>query len=396
MTDPLGQSQVLPYIEALSLNYNFFLISCEKPDTFAVKEHIIRERLRGKNISWFPISYHKFPPVLSTLYDIKLIKATASEIIKINKIDLIHCRSYISSLIGLKFKRRNNIPFVFDMRGFWADERVDGELWNLKNPLYRTIYHFFKKKEKNFIEESAAVISLTQAGAEIIKSWKLNFDYKKLFVIPCCADFHHFSLISKEQVAIAKRKKNLPAGSLVITYLGSLGTWYLLDEMLLFFKKILEIFHDSYFQILTSEDSQKVFDKAQGFGIPKERIIVSFSERKNLVENMSLTDLSIFFIKPSFSKKSSSPTKLAELLAMGIPVICNDEVGDVKTIIHNLNCGITISDFEETALEKAVSQIPQLLKKSRESIRKRAEEHFSLSRGVEEYKKVYKLAIEEE
>jgi hypothetical protein len=37
------------------------------------------------------------------------------------------------------------------MRGFWADERVEGKIWNVKNPVYRKAYQFFKQKEKEFL-----------------------------------------------------------------------------------------------------------------------------------------------------------------------------------------------------------------------------------------------------
>ena len=80
-------------------------------------------------------------------------------------LSLIHCRSYISALIGLSFKKKKRyLLFVFDMRGFWADERVDGGLWNLDNLLYRWVYNFFKKKEQSFLLYSDHSVSLTHAG----------------------------------------------------------------------------------------------------------------------------------------------------------------------------------------------------------------------------------------
>ena len=35
MTDPLGQSQVIPYLQGLSKKgFQFYLLSCEKPEAF--------------------------------------------------------------------------------------------------------------------------------------------------------------------------------------------------------------------------------------------------------------------------------------------------------------------------------------------------------------------------
>ncbi|MEI9956314.1 MAG: hypothetical protein WDM90_08440 [Ferruginibacter sp.] len=45
---------------------------------------------------------------------------------------------------------------------------------------------------------------------------------------------------------------------------------------------------------------------------------------------LSLSQFSVFFIKPCYSKQSSSPTKHGEIMAMGIPLITNSGVGDVE------------------------------------------------------------------
>ena len=50
---------------------------------------------------------------------------------------LVHCRSYISALVGLKLQKKFGLKFIFDIRGFWADERVDGGIWNLNNPIFK-------------------------------------------------------------------------------------------------------------------------------------------------------------------------------------------------------------------------------------------------------------------
>ena len=60
------------------------------------------------------------------------------------------------------------------MRGFWADERVDGKIWDLKNPVFKSIYNFFKKKEKQYFSQSDAIVSLTENGKQEILSWDLE------------------------------------------------------------------------------------------------------------------------------------------------------------------------------------------------------------------------------
>ena len=165
MTDPLGQSQVLPYIIGLTKKgYHFHLISFEKPDRFIAHKKDILQICEENNITWVPMLYTKRPPLFSTMWDVWRMKKKAFELNKEYSFSMVHCRSYLSALIGLSMKRRFKTAFLFDMRGFWADERVDGNIWNLKNPVYRWVYHFFKRQELLFLNEADYTVSLTLSG----------------------------------------------------------------------------------------------------------------------------------------------------------------------------------------------------------------------------------------
>ena len=77
------------------------------------------------------MKYTKYPPVFSTLWDIYKLNQTVKKL-KNKELDLIHCRSYITTLVALGFKNKYKTPFIFDMRGFYADERVDGKVMEFK------------------------------------------------------------------------------------------------------------------------------------------------------------------------------------------------------------------------------------------------------------------------
>lgn len=104
---------------------------------------------------------------------------------------------------------------------------------------------------------------------------------------------------------------------------------------------------------------------------------------------LSLSRLAIFFIRSSFSKIASSPTKMGEVLAMGIPVICNAGVGDVKEIIQRSKTGVCLSGFTEEELKQAAVESLEMLNMPQEEIRKAAEDFFSLETGTENYIRIY-------
>src|SRR5690606_6417417 len=119
------------------------------------------------------------------------------------------------------------------------DERVDGKIWNLDSKVYKTIYNYFKRKEKEFLTKSDYTISLTSNGKREIESWDtIDQEKVKIKVIPCCVNLDLFdpSKISLTEKQTLKKSLNLNEDAFILGYVGSIGTWYMLPEMLDYFK----------------------------------------------------------------------------------------------------------------------------------------------------------------
>lgn len=393
MTDPLGQSQVLPYLLELSkLGYQITLLSTEKTANFQLREATIRDLLaehKKQNpeavIDWQYIQYTKTPPVLSTLKDVRVLRKKAYQLHRQNQFDIIHCRSYITSLVGLRMKKKFGVRFVFDMRGFWANERVDGGLWNLKNPLFKLIYNYFKKKERQFLVNSDYTISLTKNAKDEIQNWP-GCRKTPIEVIPCCVDTELFDYQKINRFLMQDRP-------LTISYLGSIGTWYMLDEMLLFYKRLLLFYPDARFLFITTEPPQKIYDQAKTLLVPQDNIKVEKAERKEVPDKLAQSDVAIFFIKPLYSKKASSATKMGEILAMGIPIITNDKVGDHQMLFEKYQFGALINKFDDANFDFTIDRLSDTRGIAKEKLRNAALEYYSLEKGVNLYDEVYRKVL---
>jgi glycosyltransferase involved in cell wall biosynthesis len=393
MTDPLGQSQVLPYIVGLcGKGYKFSLISCEKKERFDQNRSIIEAICKEHQIDWQPIPFNTKPPILAKYYDIYKMEQKAIELHKKKNFAMVHCRSYISAAIGEKLKQRFGVKYFFDMRGFWVDERVDGGMWNLNNPFYRTAYNYYKKKEAGYIANADMIVSLTEAGKREIQNWK-SYRQAPIGVIPCSADFELFSLVDAERKAAARKLLGFTNETLVISYLGSIGTWYMLDEMLEQYALIRKKYSNAKFLFITPEPPEMVFERAEKFSLAKDEFVIKFAKRNEVPVFAAASDINLFFIKQSYSKIASSPTKLGEILALGVPVICNSRVGDVAEIIEFTDSGIAIEDFNKESYEKVVAHIPELLKKEPAAIRQNATDYYHLDNAIEKYYELYKTVL---
>jgi glycosyltransferase involved in cell wall biosynthesis len=397
MTDPLGQSQVLPYLIGLTREgYSFTVLSCEKPERYEKYKDRIAQICRDNNIKWVPQMYTKRPPVLSTVMDTIKMQRKANEIYQETPYQIVHARGhYITSLVARALQRKFGVKYIFDMRGFWADERIDGNLWKLSNPLYRTIYHFFKRKELEFLENADQVITLTEVAEKEIHSWtNIVNNPVPITVIPCCADMDTFSRSKVDHALQEKIKQNLGITSTdyIFLYLGSLGTWYMLDEMLDFFKVLHTQQPNAKLLFVTNDNKDNILSALQKKSIDLKYVMIVNSSFDDVPTYISLADSSIFFIKPVYSKKGSSPVKQGELMSMGVPIVCNGNVGDTAEIVHKYHSGVVVEDFTQESYEKAARQLLNT-KFDPEAIVQGALDFFSVKGGVEKYLTVYKKVL---
>ena len=390
MCDPLGASQVLPYLTGLAARgHRISLTSFEKRERTAAERAAVHRTCDEAGIAWHPLPYHKWPPILSTMFDIWRMRRLALALHRECRFDLAHCRSYLPALVGLRLKRRKGVRFLFDMRGFWADERVEGGIWNLANPAIRAVFNFFKRREAQFLREANHIVSLTEAGRQILIERRSGKDGPPITVIPCCADFAAFPAVDAAKRASARNLLGIPADATVVGYLGSFGSWYMVREMFAFFRVQLDRDAAAIFLIVSREPAAEIRAAAQAHGVPADRVVVRPASRADVPRLMAASDYGLFFIQPVFSKKASSPTKMGELLALELPIVTNGGVGDVSKIMAETGAGVVVEHFDGNAYRQALDNLARM-KPDIEKWRSAARHWFDLETGIERYDAIYR------
>ena len=399
MTDPLGQSQVIPYLSGLTkFGYRFTILSCDKPDKFIANKEYVENLLVGFPIKWVSIPYHKNPPVFSSIYDYRMLKKKAMQLHQKNNFDMVHTRPGLPTLVALWMKKKYGIKFLDDVRGFWADERVDGGMWNLKNPVFKTVYNFFKKHEYECLENADYVTCLTHAAKKEMLTWaNVKGQPLPIQVIPCSADLDLFNPENINQELKEKFRKELgiQPGDMIFSYLGSIGGWYLTDEMMRLCKLLSDKFPAAKFLFISPHRHEVITSAAEKQGLNADRIITRQANRHEVPVLLSFSSYSIFFIKPCYSKISSSPTKHGEIMAMGIPVITNSGVGDVAEIVRKYNAGFVLNSFSDDELKVVVDGIAAGKIFQHDDIRNGAKEFYALNNAIDLYRKVYQQIFNE-
>jgi len=391
--EPLIQSQGIPYLKGLSdKGIKCSLLSFEKKIEGAVR---LKKELNEYGIEWYYLRYHKSPTLPATLFDIITGTLSGLFIVIFKNINIIHARGTVSAVIGYIIARLTGKKFIFDVRGLMAEEYVDGGVWKRNSFLYKVTLYM----EKILLHRADKAIVLTQNIRDfLINSNYLQKHYIKknnITVIPCCVDIKKFN--TEESVLTEKlREKYGLFGKFVFLYIGSVGTWYLLDEMIDFFITAKSLINNAHFLILTYIDKNMVMSSCEKKGLSFSDITVDEAEFCNMPHYIKLADAGLFFIKSCFSKRFSCPTKLAEYLACGLPVVINSGVGDTGEFVSYNRIGVVIRDFYKKEYFDKAGELLKLIGEDKElsnRCRLSAENYLSLNMGIELYQDVYRELV---
>ncbi|MDD5618279.1 MAG: glycosyltransferase, partial [Candidatus Omnitrophica bacterium] len=127
LMEPLSQSQVLAYLKKLAKDYGIYLVTYEKPSDWHNTENRkrIKDAVSSAGINWFPLRYHKTPRLSATLYDLAIGFLLCIYLVLRYRIKIAHGRNTVPSILAFFMKKIFGIRFIFDYRGFWADERKE-------------------------------------------------------------------------------------------------------------------------------------------------------------------------------------------------------------------------------------------------------------------------------
>ncbi len=381
MLEPLGQSQVLAYLERLAADRTIHLLSFEKSQDWAEtdKRQALAARIAASGIHWYPRRYHKRPSALATAWDILVGIASSLWLVWRHHIGIVHARSYVPAVMALALKRLTGAKFVFDMRGFWVDERVDGGLWPRDGRMYRVAKWF----ERRFLLNADHVVSLTHAAAREMQ----HFDYLQgrmppVTVIPTCADLARFRL----------RPQPPGAGdTFTLGYVGSAGTWYLFDAVVATFARLRQLRPDARLRVVNRHEHDYIRQRLATGGVDLATVDLLGARHDQVSEEMAWMDAGIFFYKPSYSRAACAPTKLGEFLGCGIPCLSNQGVGDMAQVLEGENVGVAIDAFDPATLDAGLQRLLALADDPATARRcvAAAQRHFSLKEGVARYAAIY-------
>lgn len=405
LREPLVQSQVLPYLrqvqrEGVAVSLLTFEPGWPKSWPEGERERW-RKALQDEGIHWTARRYHKRPTLPATLYDIAVGVWTVAQLHRRTPLDVLHARSYVAALMGNLARMFTGSRLIFDIRGLMAEEYVDAGSW----PAGGLLFRLTKAAERSLLRAADGFIVLTQRARAIVfpkasgaNEWRdgeSDSQGRPVAVIPCCVDLAQFPLADAAGREAARQALGV-AGRRVIVYVGSLGGWYLTEATLDLLARARQQDPSSFALILTQREAAAAEQQLRDRGFAEGGFRVTSAAPSEVATYLAAADIALSLIKPCYSKQASSPTKIAEYLACGVPIISTAGIGDLDELFARERVGVVLRGFTAADFDNALREADELSAdpELRARCRRVAAERFDLERvGGARYRRLYQRIL---
>ena len=383
LMEQLGQSQVLPYVRSLAKVRPFILVTFEKhADLVNLQRRAQFEVLMRKaGVKWITLRYHHKPTSISKLYDILVGFLVCVYICATSSINIVHSRGYIAAVIGLWIKYLFGVRFIFDMRGFWIDQRIEIGIWREDTIIVR-IARFMETK---FLQRADVVFALSSAAVCAMKQWPAVIGSKIRFeVVTTCTDLDLFKLPPRN---VRKRTD----AQFTVGYVGNAGPGYKFDSVLEMYQAIKRIKPLAKLKIVNRNDHILIKEKLKAHGFDSHEVELISCDYPQVPLQMWGIDLGIFFYEWRKANVSSVPTRMGEFLACGVPCLSDESSVGFLNILENENVGVVLRSMESSEINDAALRAVNLATQDDIDLMCAcvARLHFSLEVGVANYERIY-------
>jgi glycosyltransferase involved in cell wall biosynthesis len=384
LDDPLVATQVLAYLDGLvDRGHVLHLLTFEVGRLRRARRRELRANLARRGIAWHGLRYHKRPSLPATMFDVICGAAYAALLIRRHRLQALHARSHVPAAMGLIARRLTRLRLIFDIRGLLAEEYEDAGRWARGS----TPFRLTKWVQRLAIARAAGIVVLTERVRDHLFG---EHPGERVHVIPCCADLERIDALRGEGERV---RGQLGIDGPILLYVGKLTGWYMEREMAEFFLCARELLPRLHFLILTQSDPLPIETELARLRVTEDQRTITRCAPEELGSYLAAADAAVCFIRPTFSKISSSPTKIGEYLGAGLPLVCGAGIGDVDALLEEYGLGVVLDDFDPDSLSQGARLLARLVtdRDHAERSRRAARERLALADvGIPAYDALYR------
>ena len=353
LSEGVGSSQIAPLLERLAkqgMKIDLLTFEKEAPPNSLV------ERMTNARVEWTQIPFGNNGPFGGISRTVQLARLMPDS-------EITHARSDFPA-VAARFSGQNRI--LWDVRSLWADQRKFIEESRLKRGLL-SMYSPFEDLACN---SAIGVSTLTKAVVPVLEARHKNLPILRT-VVPTAVDLDRFNFSS----VMPSKLKGL--------YSGTYNKYYDLELSRRFIEALNRLMPCEVHWAKPKESQTNSLNAGESLNFSATQ-----PEMANLMSEYSF-GISICKEDAGLSLKAAMPTKIAEFLAIGRPVVVNKGLGDCDDLISENNAGIVISRKDN--LSSKAEELIEMCGRSDTTSKCRllAETHFSLEESVKRYVNIY-------
>ncbi len=329
---------------------------------------------------WLYIKFYKLPFfILNTFFYVK-------KFVQKKNIHIIHCRSYLSTIIAVIVKKYVNkkVKVVFDTRGMYPEEGTLIMGWKLNSLNYK----FWKKIEKFLFDSCDWIVNVSEPFSEYVK--KITFN-KDITTIPTLTNTEIFKCEKKNRYKM--RKKYNIEKKKVLVYCGNLSIsgWHNIKNIITTYKIFNKVFKNSYLLIITNGNKEILKMEIVKNGISLKEVSIVFTEKpEDTKKYLCMGDYGMIVIEKKITSFSLLATKTGEYLSCGLPVIVNKGVGAAYDLIKQNKLGVVFDSKDEKSFIRKINEIERHYNKIKKHCVVFSRKYFDIKINAKKYYKIYR------
>ena len=262
-----------------------------------------------------------------------------------DRYDLIFVRAdVLMGLLAFYIKQRYKIPFVYELVNPLEQEWEGCKIESKKPKILYYLIAKFNALMGIFIMKNADLVLTTTRWFEKDLA-KKGISRLKLLPYPNGVDIESFLNTDGKDV----REKYHLANSKIIIYVGTMIKSRHLGLLIRAFRGVKKEIEDvKLLMVGDGRDRENLERLAEALGIKADVIFTGQVAQSEVPNFIAAADVGVSPIPPLSFYKVSSPIKMLEYMALGKPVVANDEIPEQEEIIRECGGGILVKFKEES------------------------------------------------
>lgn len=285
-------------------------------------------------------------------------------------------------------KKYRKIFFVYEHRGVGAEEYINNlgyeNIEEVNDKLIRKKYQNIITVYKNNFDIADSIVNVSEQMRKYVLE-KFGQKYSaKLEVIPGNADENSF-YFSQSVRSATRAKLGLTDNQIVLLYSGSLKQNWHMREFIFKVVAYTQKINTNIFFVCITPDTLLATELIKTNRIDSKNYSLLFVSNSEINQYLNAADIGVVFRENIATNKYSSPTKIAEYLLAGLPVILSHNIGDYSNYVKTHNLGVVVENNEDCV----INNLKHCLSLSKETISKQAVKDYSKQSLLNKYIQIY-------